>query len=114
MEFKYNKVLMNFDNIKKEEKSAEFSYNGKKIMVVVGMNPWSGEVLVSVYLNRRVVVQNVTAVSNEFINGVYCDTDIGGYLCFLPESPETYCGNRVHFTEVGSVFGLYFLTKLGV
>lgn len=103
---------MNFDNIENEEKSAEFTHNGKKIMVVVGMNPWSGEVLASVYLNRNVVIQNVVVVSNEFINGGYCDTDIGGYLCFLPESTESYYGNRVHFSEVGSVYGLYFLTEI--
>ncbi|MGL5717425.1 MAG: hypothetical protein ACRCX2_30710 [Paraclostridium sp.] len=107
------KVLMDFDNVVKFEKSAEFSYGGDRYMCCVSVNPWNADVLFSLYFNRELVISNRVCILGEkilasFGNESFQDK-INGDFAFMPSSISSSTGNKLNYKELGRTAFLYFI-----
>ena len=108
------KILMDFDNIKKFEKSAEFTYNSKRFNVSVGVNPLNNNVLFSLFLDREKVIENRVCLVGEGMFSSFGDYEfsniINGDFMFIPSSKTYQTGNSVKIEDLGNKVDLYFVS----
>ena len=108
-------ILMDFGNVGRVEKSAEFEYNSKRMMVCVSVNPWNEDVLFSLFLDREKIIENRVCLVGERLLWDFGDHEysktINGDFMFIPESPNYKTGNKVKYRDLGSLVGIYFIDK---
>ncbi|MGL5713869.1 MAG: hypothetical protein ACRCX2_12675 [Paraclostridium sp.] len=111
----FQKLLMDFTNVRKYEKSAEFRYGGKSYMVNIGVNPWNDNVLFSLYLDRDKVIENRVCVNGEFLLGGFGDesftSDIEFDFVFLYSKDEDNDGAIVDPDYLGNKIFMYVVKK---
>lgn len=111
----FNKVLMDFENVRKVEKTAEFSYKSHRYMCCVSVNPNNNHVLFSLFLDRKPVVLNRVAVVGEpILDGIGTfgfDDIIEGDFIFMPISVGYRIGDVVNYKDLGTVVFLYHTTE---
>lgn len=109
------RVLMDFSNVHKVERSAEFSHKTKRLMPCVSVNPWNEDVLFSLFLDRELVIENrVCIVGEKLLNsfGLYdYSSKINGDFMFVPDSPNYKIGDKVKYEDLGSKVFLYFVDR---
>lgn len=105
---------MDFKGVHKYEKCAEFTYDSKRYMVRVGVNPWNQDVLFSLYLDREPIIENRVCILGEGLLGDFgsygYSDKIKGNFGFVPASITDKTGNRVDYKTLGRTVFLYFVT----
>lgn len=113
----FKKVLMDFSNVKKIERTAEFTHNSHRYMCCVSVNPNNENVLFSLFLDRKPVVLNRVVVVGEGLVdgfGVYDFTDvIDGDFVFMPSSVGYQIGNVANYKDLGTGLFLYHVLEDG-
>lgn len=109
---------MDFSNVHKYEKCAEVEYSGNKYMVSVGVNPINEDVLFSLYIDRKLVIENRVCLSGEFLlNGFGDESFMDELKCdfaFLYARDDMTDGMKVPYSELGKQVFLYLIPKVGL
>lgn len=111
----FNKVLMDFENVKRIERTAEFSYKSHRYMCCVSVNPNNNNVLFSLFLDRKPIMLNrVVIVGEPIIDGFGAfgfEDILDSDFVFMPVSSGYRIGDPVNYKDLGSVVFLYHITK---
>lgn len=113
----FNKVLMDFSNVRKIERTAEFTHNSHRYMCCVSVNPNNNNVLFSLFLDRKPVVLNRVVIVGEGLVdgfGVYDFSDVlEGDFVFMPLSAGYAIGNVANYEDLGTALFLYHVLEDG-